>query len=73
MMRPVCFLFIFDHKTPALCITQIISSCSSSGTSRLLLVVESLVLCLLESVLLATLEHLEVPGFLGERALSQSD
>jgi hypothetical protein len=48
-------------------------SCSSSNTIRLLLVVESLVLCLLESVLLATLKHLEMPGLFGERALSQGN
>jgi hypothetical protein len=53
--------------------TQIISSYSSSNSNCLLLVVESLVLCLLESVLLATLEHLEVTGFFGERAFGQGD
>ena len=38
-----------------------------------LLLVESLVLGLLKSVLLATLKHLKMTGFFGEGALSQSD
>lgn len=38
-----------------------------------LLLVEGLVLGLLESVLLAALEHLKMSGFFGERALGQGN
>jgi len=41
--------------------------------SRLLLFAESLVFGLLKSILLATLEHLKMTSFFGERALGQSD
>lgn len=38
-----------------------------------LLLVEGLVFGLLESVLLAALEHLKMSGFFGERALGQGN